>query len=210
MGNGRLEAFSDGVFAVAITLLALSLTVPARASGHLASALAHQWPEDAAYVVSFLIIGIIWINHHVIVSLLRTVDRAVLITNLVLLLAVVTIPFATELLASYLRSGGADAKVATAVYGGVMEVMSLAFGALQRAVAAEAPARPVDPRARRQAVVRFNVGQVVYLTLIGVSFLNPYVALGGHAAVAVFYLFDQTGASALRSGDERDAGDDAP
>ena len=75
MPKDRLEAFSDGVFAIAITLLVLELDVPHPADGGLAHALAEQWPAYAAYVVSFLTIGIIWINHHAVMANLVAVDR---------------------------------------------------------------------------------------------------------------------------------------
>src|SRR5690242_1282064 len=88
MSSQRLEAFSDGVFAIAITLLVLDLVVPARTAGHdaLGTRLAHQWPSYLAYVVSFLVIGIIWVNHHAVFNRVRVVDRLVLFANLGLLL----------------------------------------------------------------------------------------------------------------------------
>jgi len=87
MPSGRLEAFSDGVFAIAITLLVLDLAVPPRdqvRTGGLGSALAHQWPSYFAYLVSFLVIGIIWVNHHTMFSKVKLVDRPVLFANLAL------------------------------------------------------------------------------------------------------------------------------
>src|SRR6266566_22821 len=108
MATGRLEAFSDGVFAIAITLLVLDLAVPARnrsEPGGLAAALGHQWPSYFAYLVSFLIIGIIWVNHHTVFDTVRLVDRPVLFANLALLLVVSALPFPTRLLAEYLTAG---------------------------------------------------------------------------------------------------------
>lgn len=96
----RLEAFSDGVFAIAITLLVLDLAVPPRedsADGGLGSALAHQWPAYFAYLVSFLVIGIIWINHHAVFDRVRRINRPVMFANLALLLMVSVIPFPTKL-----------------------------------------------------------------------------------------------------------------
>jgi uncharacterized membrane protein len=95
MDKGRLEAFSDGVFAVAITLLVFGLAVAHVGRGHLAGALGHEWPRAVAYVVSFMVIGIIWINHHAVLGLVKQADRVILAVNLALLLAVVSIPFAT-------------------------------------------------------------------------------------------------------------------
>jgi hypothetical protein len=92
--TGRTEAFSDGVLAIAVTLLVLDLHVPPRNTLHepLAVALAHEWPAYAAYVTSFLIIGIIWVNHHAVFELVGRVDRSVLFLNLLLLMSVVAIP----------------------------------------------------------------------------------------------------------------------
>src|SRR6185437_983777 len=96
MDRSRLEAFSDGVFAVAITLLALDLAV-AGPEGHgpLAEQLYHKWPAFLAYLISFFMIGIIWVNHHALVRQITKVDRTLLFLNLVLLLFVVLIPFST-------------------------------------------------------------------------------------------------------------------
>jgi len=103
----RVEAFSDGVLAIAITLLVLDLRVPLRDGLHtsLAHALARQWPSYAAYVTSFLIIGIIWVNHHAVFGYLGAADRMLLFLNLVLLMFVAAIPFTTSLFAEYLTAG---------------------------------------------------------------------------------------------------------
>ena len=120
MSRGRLEAFSDGVFAVAITLLALNLAVKGPGYGTLAHQLAHQWPGYLAYLISFFTIGIIWVNHHTLVANVAVVTRKLLFLNLVLLLFVVLIPVATGTVADYLAEGGFDAKLAVAVYGIVL------------------------------------------------------------------------------------------
>src|SRR3954447_20267997 len=85
MSVGRLEAFSDGVLAIVITLLILDVKVPARATGHLSHELVRMWPHYAAYLLSFLVVGIIWLNHHAVVQLLARTNHAVLILNLLLL-----------------------------------------------------------------------------------------------------------------------------
>ena len=113
----RLEGFSDGVFAIAITLLVLDIAVPARdqiGAGGLSSALAKEWPSYFAYLVSFLVIGIIWVNHHTMFSKVKLVDRPVLFANLALLLVVSALPFPTRLLAEYLTAGS-DAHTAAAI-----------------------------------------------------------------------------------------------
>ena len=114
MSAARLEAFSDGVFAVAITLLALDLRVagPGHGNGTLAHQLAQEWPVFAAYVVSFFVIGIVWVNHHALFTSFARVDRTLMFLNLGLLLWIAAIPFGTSTMATYLRSGGGDAHLA--------------------------------------------------------------------------------------------------
>ena len=129
MRTARLEAFSDGVFAIAITLLVLEVPVPEAESGRLAEALLHQWPSYASYVVSFLIIGIIWVNHRAMFEQIRRIDRMVLFLNLLLLLCVAFVPFPTGLLADYIHAGH-DQGVAALVYSGTMTAMGFAFSSI--------------------------------------------------------------------------------
>jgi uncharacterized membrane protein len=125
----RLESFSDGVLAVAITLLVLDITVPPTGGDHLGHKLATEWPHYAAYATSFLTIGIIWVNHHVMISRLRSADHSILMLNLILLLTIGVIPFATALLAEYLKEGQGE-NLAAAVYGGSFLAMAVAFATL--------------------------------------------------------------------------------
>jgi uncharacterized membrane protein len=192
--SGRVEAFSDGVFAIAITLLVLDLIVPGRAEGHesgLAAALAAEWPSYFAYLVSFLVIGIIWINHHTMFTLVNRVDRRVLFVNLLLLLTISVIPFPTRLLAEYLLDS--DAGVAAAVYSATMFLMGIAFAALWLAITRDARLlhEPIDSAIRRAALRRFGAGGLVYAFTIGLSFVSAVATLAVHAALALYYCFDQ-------------------
>ncbi|MBA2712872.1 MAG: DUF1211 domain-containing protein, partial [Rubrobacteraceae bacterium] len=119
MSTNRTEAFSDGVFAIAATLLVLELKIPHAESGGLLGALLEQWPSYATYVVSFLTIGIIWVNHHAILDRTRRVNRALLFINLIFLMVVAAIPFPTAVFADYLKEGH-DERLAAAIYGGTM------------------------------------------------------------------------------------------
>jgi len=126
--HGSVEAFSDGVIAVAITLLVLDIKVPdpARTAHHLAHELGVQWPSYAAYASSFVTIGIVWINHHAMIGRLREVDH--LILNLLLLLCIGVLPFATSLLGTYLKQGqGQGQSLAAAIYSGLCLLMSITF-----------------------------------------------------------------------------------
>ncbi len=194
MGTGRLEAFSDGVFAIAITLLVLDLAVPPLEESErdgLAAALGHEWPSYFAYLVSFLVIGIIWINHHTMLTRIDRVDRPVLFANLALLLTVSVIPFPTRLLAEYLLEP--DAHVAAAVYSATMLVMGMAFSALWLAISRRPGLlrRPLDPATQRSTLYRFGGGQVIYAGAIGLSFVSAIATLALHGALGVYYCFDQ-------------------
>jgi len=186
------------VFAVAITLLVLDLKVPVpvHGAGSVAHQLGDEWPAYAAYLVSFMVIGIIWVNHHTLMAKLARVDRSMLFLNLLLLLVVVLIPFPTSVVAQYLRHGGWDAKVAVAFYSAVMEAMSLAFTAIYLWAGShhELLDESVDVAAHRSAFRQFGFGVAAYLGLIAVSFLNAEVALAGHFVLAVYYVFDRTSA----------------
>ena len=115
MKPSRLEAFSDGVFAVAITLLVFNLKVPEVGAGSLSSALGHQWPSYLAYVISFLSIGICWVNHHSILDRVVMADRELLFINLALLIGIVSSPFTTSLAAIWYNQGS-NAKWAIGIY----------------------------------------------------------------------------------------------
>lgn len=192
MSRGRLEAFSDGVIAVAITLLALNLAVKGPGHGPLGDQLLHQWPVFAAYVISFFTVGIIWVNHHALVQQLALVDRTALFINLVLLLFVVAIPFGTGLMATYLTIPGGDSRLAMAVYCGILEGMSLGFAALFSWSLGEGRRQhPVPAEARRSIFLRFTFGGFLYIVAGALGFISPALALGMIGAIAVYYIFER-------------------
>ncbi len=193
MGRGRVEAFSDGVFAVAITLLALDLAVDGRDHGTLLHQLGHEWPSYAAYVVSFFTIGVIWVNHHALFATFTRIDRALLFWNLLLLMFVVAIPFATSTLAEYLTAPGTDGHVAAALYGVVMIGMSISFRLiLMWAIGHHLMVRTMEPPERKTAVRRFGAGLLVYVAATALAFVSAPLALVIYGAVTVYYVFEQT------------------
>jgi uncharacterized membrane protein len=190
MNTNRMEAFSDGVFAIAITLLVLEIHVPEPGSGgSLGHELLAQWPSYAAFVVSFLTIGIIWINHHAMVRRLRVADHSILIWNLLLLMTVSALPFTTALMAAYLKEGQGES-LAAAVYSGSFLAMSLAFSGMNRHILFERAdflEQGLDERLRRLTLKRGVVGLLPYALATALALISPYVTLAICAAVAVFY-----------------------
>src|SRR5690242_7406538 len=114
--TGRMEAFSDGVFAIAITLLVLDVSVPSGSGDRLLAAIGEQWPRYLAYVVSFATIGAIWLCHNAITEYLERADAWLLRANLLLLMIVGFIPFPTHLAAEYIHDEDAE-RVAVTFYG---------------------------------------------------------------------------------------------
>jgi len=197
MSLGRLEAFSDGVFAIAITLLVLEIPVPSVEHGELPDALLDQWPVYAAYVVSFAIIGIIWINHHAVFGYIERVDRGLLFLNLNLLLWVALIPWPTSLLAEYMQAGGTDERAAALVYALTMTFMGASFGGLwlyiahRPGVGAVSRLQPVEVRARTR---RFVIGAPFYAVSVGLALVSAPACLAVNAVLAVYYALPGGGA----------------
>jgi uncharacterized membrane protein len=198
--TGRVEAFSDGVLAVAITLLVLDLKVPHVGDGSLWEALLKQWPAYAAYLTSFLIIGIMWANHHSIFRQIRFVDRSLMLLNLLLLMAIVAIPFGASLVSEYLKEPGHNGNVAMATYSGISLVVAVSYGliwgyALWHPNLLEPS---VDVAGSRKTYPRFAGGALFYAVLIVVSLINAYVALIVTFLLALYYAFDQLQSGARR------------
>ena len=192
MNTSRLEAFSDGVFAVAITLLVLQFAVPRVAAGHLLDALLGQWPQLVTYVASFLTVGIVWVNHHTIFKGLHAVDRTIQFLNLILLLFVVLVPYPTQLLGYYLNSG-VNGSVAAAFYAVVMTGMGISFQLIVAwAITHPALLKPsVNVVAIRAAIPRYSLGLLVYAASIGLAFVSAWLVVVLSAASAVYYAFNQ-------------------
>jgi uncharacterized membrane protein len=197
--RSRLEAFSDGVFAVAITLLALNITVAGPGHGKLSDQLGTHWPSFVAYLISFFTIGIIWVNHHALVRSVKTVDRTLLFLNLVLLLFVVLIPFSTATAAEYLAAKNAmpgDPQLAMALYAGVFLGMSAGFGGIfEWTLHRDRVYQPVPPERRWAARIRFVGGSSVYVVAIVIALFNAYAAFVLMGLVAVYYVFERTPAA---------------
>ena len=192
MGTNRLESFSDGVIAVAITLLVLGITVPnpnAHPHRSLLYELGTHWPDYAAYAVSFVTIGIIWINHHAMINRLRDADYTILILNLLLLMSIGILPFATDLMATYLRDASGRT-LAAAIYAGALLLMSVMFASLNRTILikrAHMIAEEVPIEQRRQILRRSVLGLLPYAVAVVIAPLSAYATLAICAAVAIYY-----------------------
>ncbi|HWD53091.1 MAG TPA: TMEM175 family protein [Acidimicrobiales bacterium] len=190
MSKLRVEAFSDGVFAIAITLLILTIAQPNNYH-KLGNQLAERWPSLAAYVVSFAVIGIMWLNHHAIFNHLDRIDRGMFYRNLLLLMTVVFIPYPTGVFGEALRQH-AGAKTAAVFYSAVLTVNALAWSALWlHASVGRRLLHPDFPEdQRRIATLLFTAGVLFYAIATGIAFLNPYACLAFHGALALYYAFD--------------------
>jgi uncharacterized membrane protein len=200
----RVESFSDGVFAVAITVLIFNL-LPIGREALDYRVLASAWPQYAAYVVSFLTIGIMWANHHTLFGHIRLVDRPLIVLNLLLLMGIVAIPFPTALIAEHLtgpdRAGGQAAAV---VYGGVMIVISIFYNLIWwylmghaeelGSVSSQQMLRGSVPRLGTGPVLskipRWSIGLVGYAAGTLVAFVSAGASLAVYGLLAVYYLFN--------------------
>jgi uncharacterized membrane protein len=190
METTRLETFSDSVFAVAVTLLVLNLRDPG-GTGGLTHRLVSLWPNYTAYAVSFLVIGMIWVNHHDTFARLRIVDRGLLFLNLLLLMAVALIPFPTAVLAEHLRVSH-EARAAALAYGLVLTLVWVAFTSLwvRAACRPELLAPPHDSPYAWLRVRRSAVGLSVYVATALVGLLSAALSLTLIGAVTIYFCLD--------------------
>jgi uncharacterized membrane protein len=199
VSKSRVEAFSDGVCAIAITLLVLTISVPDDYR-HLARQLADRWPSLAAYLVTFAIIGIMWFNHHSIFAHFGRVDRGLFYLNLLLLMTVAFLPYPTGVLGQALRQGD-GATTAAVFYSVVMAINAYAWGALwlYAAVGRRLLTDAFPEAERRTATILFTAGAIPYTVSIGIAFVNAYACLAFHAVMAVYYALDPLSRRAARS-----------
>jgi uncharacterized membrane protein len=190
---GRLEAFSDGVLAIVITLLILEIRVPepAEARGSLGHALAEQWPHYASFLLSFLVVGIIWLNHHATINLLQRTDHRLLVLNLLLLLPVTVLPWPTDLLATYATEGTpADQRLAVLIYGLTSTAMAVTFNVLWRYLRRHPELHKPHVSDELLAVrnQRFNLGLAVYPVATAIGLISVPLFLALMLALALLYL----------------------
>jgi uncharacterized membrane protein len=189
--TARLEAFSDGVFAIAITLLVLEIKVPSSIDlmqvGGLWPALAHRWPDYVGYAMSFLIIGIMWANHHALFLYIRRVDRPLMLANLLLLMGVGFLPFPTAILAQHLADPAARTQ-ATVFYGATLIFTSLTFNLVWWAGRWRGRLLGTAWNERGLQIItrRYAFGPISYVLATALAFVNVWLSLGVHLAVALW------------------------
>ena len=190
----RLEAFSDGVFAIAITLLVLEMKVPHDAGDGLGRALLDDWPSYLGFVTSFAVIGIMWINHHRIFRLLRRTDHTLLILNGLLLLGVTFVPYPTAVLASYLGHPGD--RIAAMFYSGSFVVIAIAFNVLWRYMSSPRAGLMRVPHDHPEVLAthsQYRLGPLFYLVTFAIAFWNATASLIGNLALALFFAIPPAG-----------------
>ena len=190
MTTGRLEAFSDGVFAIAITLLVLDVHVPLASDlggGSLLHALLRQWPVYLAYMTSFLTILIMWVNHHQMFARIGRVDHSLLFLNGLLLMSVSIVPFPTSLVAAYLQQR--DGQVATAVYSGTFVAIAVLFNLLWRYAAYEGRLleSDEDPRFVRGLSRQYLLGPPAYFAAFVLAFVSVWASVSLCMLLAIFF-----------------------
>jgi len=192
--TGRLETFSDGVFAIAITLLVLGIGVP-EPDAPLVPALVNQWPAFMAYVVSFLTIGIMWINHHQLFTLIGRSNTTFALIHVVFLMFIAFLPYSTDVMAERLGSG-VDDVAAMLLYGGTTVAIAVMYNVIW-IYAAGGGGRllrsGIDEEIRRAGARGYQYGPIGYLLITLLAFVNPLISLAGFAAYAVYWALPVSG-----------------
>lgn len=189
---GRLEAFSDGVIAIDITLLVFNLQLPQVAPAEsLLAALAAQWPEFAAFFVSFVVIGVMWVNHHNLFRIITRTDHILLLLNVLLLLGITFVPFPTRLMANYLLTD--QSREAAMLYTGTFLAIAFFFQLLWRYAARSnhLTQMPLTPQLVHQINRNYNIGFVFYTVALGVAFISAQLAMLITLVLALFFALPQ-------------------
>jgi uncharacterized membrane protein len=187
----RIEAFSDAVFAIIITLLVIDLRVPreeALREGSLASALLHQWPAYVAFVVSFLQVGVVWANHHAMFHYIRRTDHRLLVYNLLLLLCTAVLPFTSALLAEYARAGDAELRIAALLYSGALGAAGVWFSAIWHHALNAGLVHPhADPHRLHALRRHWMLVPLFYAVAFALALVNPRLSLGIYLVLLFYY-----------------------
>jgi uncharacterized membrane protein len=183
--TSRIEAFSDGMFAIAITLLILEIKVPEPGQSSLRAALLRQWPSYLAFFLSFAYIGVMWMNHHRMFHHIKRSNDTLLVLNLLLLLGVTAVPFPTAVLAAHL--GTPEQRTAALLYNGVFIVIAVFFNVLWRYAVSR---RLLDPSRMESASGisrQYAFGPIIYLICFGLAWIDVRASVALNVALAIFF-----------------------
>ena len=195
--TGRIEAFSDGVFAIAITLLVIEIGVPHLENGSggttLFGALIGQWPSYLGYVISFLQIGVVWANHHNRFTYIVRSNHVFLFLNILFLMCVAFIPFPTALLAEYIQSE--ERTTAIAAYTGTLAVTAIFFTLLwyYAANGYRLVNHNLDPATLQAMTRRYVAGMVLYIIAFALTFANALLSLALVVGLALVFVLPEPG-----------------
>jgi uncharacterized membrane protein len=184
--TARIEAFSDGVFAIAITLLILEIRVPPQtADGVLRDALRSLWPSYVAFLASFMTIGVMWLNHHRLFGLISKKDDGLIALNLLLLLGITWLPFPTALLAEHLLGSHADQQAAAIIYAGSFFALAIVFNVMWRYAIHR---KIVSEEMNAVAITRqYSLGPIMYAVLAAVAFFSAEWCLALSILYALYF-----------------------
>jgi uncharacterized membrane protein len=184
--TARIEAFSDGVFAIAITLLILEIQVPPKTPhGGLRAALVDLWPSYLAFLASFMTIGVMWLNHHRLFTLISKRDDWLIAFNLIVLLGITWLPFPTALLAEHLQGPHADQQTAAIVYAGSFFALAIMFNVLWRyAVRAKIVYEDLNVLLITK---QYSLGPILYALLVVIAVFSAEWCLVLSILIAVYF-----------------------
>jgi len=184
--TARIEAFSDGVFAIAITLLILEIQVPPKTPhGGLRAALLDLWPSYLAFLASFMTIGVMWLNHHRLFTLISKRHDWLIAFNLMLLLGITWLPFPTALLAEHLQGPHVDQQTAAIVYAGSFFALSIVFNLMWRYAVR---ARIVSEDLNVLLITKqYSLGPILYAALVVIAFFSAEWCLVISILIAVYF-----------------------
>lgn len=199
--TGRVEAFSDGVFAIAITLLILEIKIPKPSDGALANQLLRQWPSYFAFLISFAFIGVMWINHHRLFTHIKRCNNTLMILNLLLLLGVTIVPFPTAVLATHI--GFSDQRTAALLYNGVYVFIAIIFNLLWRYAVSRNHhllGKEVDKENVGRISKQYAFGPLLYLFCAALAWISVPASLGANVLLATFFALPPSHASKIVRG----------
>jgi uncharacterized membrane protein len=184
--TARIEAFSDGVFAIAITLLILEIRVPPQTQdGSLREALWVLWPSYVAFLASFMTIGVMWLNHHRLFSLINKKDDGLIVLNLLLLLGITWLPFPTGLLAEHLLGPHIDQQAAAIIYAGSFFAIAIVFNVMWRYAIRR---KIVSEEVNAAGITRqYALGPIMYAALVAIAFFSAEWCLTMSIIYALYF-----------------------